>query len=1505
MRARIKIWLAAVTAVSFGFVALSLTADEASAQQDPTAIGAGQKPYIMLLMDTSASMEWTDKGDEQYPRAVQAGTTCLTDLDCTASEYPTCIDNRCMSDSMWRSDADIVQSGDPDDYGDTSDDPVKYGSCYMWEPECDQYERPAWYPTDEWTDAYGSGRQMRQRMDAMRDSESTRMRNPSQPRHVTLKEVLTGDMLLRKTSEPNRTVESLDAEIDAPGCWIVPRQRGASTAQIEVCEGESRFEELPDHDDARPHFQEVFEDQKKNGLMDLTATNAIFSLAMFDGYKETESWPGDIDDSRNSDFAGVSEGDGTGSNNYNFGVYNIITPKKLDVSTSLLTQISSFMQTALVDAGYLDSSNSNEYRLRPNQNISNSLPFLDLTFATDLNNFLDTYVMGKQPMSRATPLAAAIHDIHHFFAEDYGPDQSDDVYDQFKNCRAKQVIMLTDGYPEPEASGGVDLDENSLNSAFGLDSSQYPYPHTEEAIDKFVHDSEGSGYMVDPSGPTQDLAHRYDPRVHVVALNIDTSDLKVVQKLAAMAKHGETCAGYFLGDDFKPVPHGTCVPDDGDPDTNCLDIRQFGFGYDGYIPPDAGPGASGQRCEFPALILENNRREALTTALAQLFNSILNAAGTSTRTTPAFVSQLDDTVTDFAAGGQYRFFSGVRIEPTNPYWKGLVYREAQYCDTSAVGGLNVDNNIAIHDEVNTLAADPDTPEDGDRRRVFTSFASVDAYDYATGLPERVNSTTRFAFWRKLHNDGSMTTDDEFSTSYLEGNTGLLVGTRVPFEVATLEQAYDPIAAYIDTQLSNGQTTQRYFGVSSEQEFLDLVHEIRGRKENQVDRLIQGILNGSPVASEPPSLDIPVDSYREFRARFTDRLSMTFIPTIDGMLHAVYSGDVEASDGTEIRVKKRDGRVSADGSGWSASATDDKIHTQREAWSYIPQMLHQEYVNYEGQQSYLMDGTPVVKDVRLCNRNDDLNENKQACVGVDAGGNTIVPNAEQWRTVLVQGMGLAGSGYYALDVTRPGGPHGTGSDIEFPDPIPLWEFDPNWEMGQMAAMPDQAREDLYYPRSANLRDGQDPGGSYFVGTGSDSCDRGRTGDSNGNGQQDYFWDQPFLGTSVGEAAIGTTIVQSDLDPDSPSVRRPIAVVSGGAAGAHGTPCDRSKRSGRAIYIIDMQTGTMLRRFVDYWDSDDNEYKRFPAPVTGSPALYNSTPGSLVTRGFVGDANGRLFRIDMTDSDPAEWELSLFFDPAENETELDATGPFGPAAFKPALAKGTEATSGNVLIFYGLGEPGDTTPAGETQMVIALEERFDSQAFNTTLTADSELLWSVELGSDGSSGPVMREKLTGEPIVFNKAVYFTTYAVPGDEVCQAGRSRIWGLTFEGELDSTGEPTGNLEGVWDPTDTEFSGSGVDFGPGSPLSQWFSPQKELLIRGLAVTLGPSCSTSVDGSSGGFNETDNRKPTLIAQTGSGANAGGLDRTTGSGDSALSRIEKTLEPPDSENIPLSWKVIRN
>ncbi len=1478
------------------------------AQSNPGASSA-QKPYIMILMDTSASMEWTDEGDEEYPSS---------DPDGPETEY-----------SEWKAGKERLPTG-----------AEAYGPCYIWEATCNDYERPSWVPDDEWTEAYDGS--MSSRLDEMRTAGGMRLEDRSQPRHVTLKEILTGDMVMYREGDEDKAIENISPIDNGPGCWIVPRQRNASAQQDEVCEGSDKFEEFPDYDEPRPHFQEVFDGQRANGLMDTVAGNAIFAIAMFDGYKDSlkdpvKGWDGkhaqNLDDEMDEAFAGIQEGEGDGTDdsdddkyNYDMGIFQMISPQDLDMSNSLAGQLSNFVQYAFIDAGYLSKD---EKKLKPkeddNDDLLGGLTGLDASFSKELDKYLDEYHMGRQPLARATPLAAAMYDIHQFFAHgSKGKDEESPLLeDPYQQCRPKHVIMMTDGYPEPEA-GGLPVGGNTLNAAFGYDPDQYPYTSTEEAIRLFVNDldystgssrSDGESFVTDDWSSSEGL--RYNPRVHIAALQVgahddgvdDDLEREAIAKLAEMAIEGKTCAGSYL-DDLK-------VEEGCDPDKEvCLDPRQgehMRTEYPNHVY--SAPDGDEPDCEYPALILTQNDRETMAEVFQRLFNSILSD-GVTSRTRPTFVNRLDDpTITNpddpsDAQGGQFRIYSGVEIDASTPFWRGLLFRESLLCSDDNQD-ITEDNYLALHKQIEKLAGTVDEDSGDvsqDRRRIFTALPTDAAYDYTENkglISDTLQADgSRFVFGMQLEAGNSGT--DEFGSSYLSAEPLELLDRRVPFEASRLTEVLDTLNVDPDD----------YFQVPNLDSLEELINEVRGRSELKEDRALGAILNSSPVAVGPPDMDLPIDSYRAYKTLYEDRPSMLYFATTDGLLHAVYSGELHQVDGSEYstnhqQVKTR--AATSPESAGGASETDGSMHEQREAWAYIPQMLHNDLSLYTGQQPYLIDGTPSVKDVRLCHKSQEFNQNAQACryeCNTDECFNRAADN--QWRSVLVAGLGEAGSGYFALDVTRPGGAHESAahSGLQAPDPIPLWEFDPNWERGQVERIGEHAPE-LVYPQG-ELDDDDD-----FI----DECDDDR-------GDDKYFWDQPFMGRSVSEAAIGTVAINPRFDAQaSQPLRRPVAIFSAGEAGPFGTSCDREERSGRAIYVVDLQTGTLLRRFVSYNDPDDGDgdERRFEFPVVGSPALYDSSPGSLVTRGFVGDQRGRMFRLDLSSTDPSKWSADLFFDPMDDIDFDDDPDLLGPASFKPAIALGTQATDGDLLVYYGLGERGELTTADQTQLMIAVREDIEVNVSNddpATATVDGELLWHAEFEGKNDDDDYV-EKLTGAPVVFNRGVYFTTFLEPAEDRCEPGWSRIYGMKFEGAYDADDpssltdppRPKGAISNP--PSDGVNSTEG---GYGSPSNQgdesedtywYYQPtgaedglNEEIIVRGLTVTLGPSCSTDPAQTGGGMHGSNTQKPTLVAQTSSGAMPGDRmsDDQTGA---SLTSIEHDLPDPQSQNIPLSWSVIDN
>ena len=1058
----------------------------ATAQEDPTRIGAGQLPYVLIIMDTSGSVEWTDKGDERYPEGpvINAGS------------YAEWVPGTPMGI------ADPT-TGEPTH----ASTPYRFGSCYVWEPtegaDCNEYRRPSWNANpsapSNWKISDFSPL-MQQRYGWMQGDGTTwdglRMSPDSQPRHVTLKEILTGDMLLHRTDQAGQPTSALDPLTNGPGCWFVPRQRFATVQSadfgdqiyctddvpslgISKVSGADHFNELPDSDEPRPHFQEVFDSQLTNGLLDLHATNALFAVAQLDGYKdEVANWNGKLNDpwtnapsdsltSHPTVATRTSVASEDDSANYNLGIYRVTGPTKLEIPQSYLTQLSSYVQIALVDSGWVAKDGDfTDLKLK----IKDNKPAgLGITFDKKLEKYVDKeYQLGHQPIARATPLAAAIMDAREFFRED---DRF--TKDKFAQCRPKQIIVVTDGYPEPEAPGGAgnQIGATALTEAFDYDPLRYFYNVAETEIADLVAD------MAIPPGVPDD---RYSPRVHIVGLSSADDAVQrhdIANKLAAMAMEGNTCAGAYLDDSWKTA--NGC-----DPNTQaCLVDVDPAYHYT-YTLPDG----TTYNCEHPALFLTRNDRVIIDEALANVFNAIVSGAGIASRTRAVVTNNLDDTT--LGAGGQYRLFSGVEIGG-GQFWRGILNRQTLGCedaggraydtdaDTAAgLGGINAPEHLhwQVAEQVNCPLVNGECQNPEDNRRIFTTIVDGTVYDYTNRkFTVADGSHNLFNFVYKAYSQPS-TNDDDFRDHALPGvvsNAGSLVGTRVPLAFDTISAALDDTS---DASWVAPGSFNSFMGVADQASYEHVVDVYRGRvaaKRKLLpsdSRVLGGILNSTPAVVGPPGLDLPIESYRRFRAQYGDRPTMLYVSSTEGLLHAIYTGELVN------RVPVRPMNSNHD---WAAGT--DKVDVskgadqQREAWAYIPNMFLTQMSSSVSSQGYFMDASPVVKDVRLCQRNAAHNQNPQACQVLKTTG--ILEDKQMWRTVLVQGLGSAGAGYFAMDVTRTGGlaPNAMTRTVDLPDPVAHWEFDREWERAQVTWLDANCESARVYPGSSQESDYWDTNG----------------------------------------------------------------------------------------------------------------------------------------------------------------------------------------------------------------------------------------------------------------------------------------------------------------------------------------------------------------------------------------------------------------------------------------------
>ncbi|MFB6351725.1 MAG: hypothetical protein ABEN55_17175, partial [Bradymonadaceae bacterium] len=338
---------------------------------------------------------------------------------------------------------------------------------------------------------------------------------------------------------------------------------------------------------------------------------------------------------------------------------------------------------------------------------------------------------------------------------------------------------------------------------------------------------------------------------------------------------------------------------------------------------------------------------------------------------------------------------------------------------------------------------------------------------------------------------------------------------------------------------------------------------------------------------------------------------------------------------------------------------------------------------------------------------------------------------------------------------------------------------------------------------------------------------------------------MMGKSVGAAGIGTVLMPpAKSDTSKVSIRRSVAVFGNGRGGAHqklgdyeSLNCTRGARrqlDGQgAIYVVDLQTGSLLRRFTNVSDPSDylgggNGEKPIPSDITGSVALFQNGPGELTTRGFVGDAEGRLYRIDFTDPNPANWEMSVFYDPKVQEPNLEA--PVGPVTEKPAVAIGRKKhTGGDLVVVYGLGSRGDQVDSDADHAVLSIRETTDARKPTNGGRGPGDLIWAVHEDS-GSAWLRPRgdatEKMTGNPKIYNNYAYFTTYK-NGGNVCIKGTSRIWGLTFDKPPSTPGNLPPGAYSDLNCTTTDLA---------ECADRYVKPEEASLLQGITVAPAKSC---------------------------------------------------------------------
>ena len=589
--------------------------------------------------------------------------------------------------------------------------------------------------------------------------------------------------------------------------------------------------------------------------------------------------------------------------------------------------------------------------------------------------------------------------------------------------------------------------------------------------------------------------------------------------------------------------------------------------------------------------------------------------------------------------------------------------------------------------------------------------------------------------------------------------------------------------------------------------------IRAEYREQLIRLVaadegsrrEGIRMGAIANSEPVvqtnlfSLTAPLPSFIAFRnqAAIRSRPTVLFAGTHDGLMHA-------------FRI---DRLVSLDESDYGT-----------ELWSFIPKHLLGQVDRLASGMAYLMDGKPVVAEVRLSRESANV---------------PVEEEIEQWRSVLMSGYGEGGRGFFCLNVTNPE------------------EFDFMWEISNT--------ERCYMVEET---------GNACVPT----------------------TDFQRLGLSYGRPAIG----EAFFSVDGELQQRGIAIFTGGRA------VDGEDQSGKAVFVVDLESGQLIREFCNscgnVFDtntvSQNNDF--LDCSMEGPIAAYDAFIGGVITRAFIGDSCGQLWRLDIGHADPADWRLEFFHDAFANR---NLNHPHRrPLGLQPSIA--VSVNPGRLVVVYGTGSPDEVLMPGRRDRVYSVSEFWNGSSI------EAQINWELILDN--------REAFTSDPLIFDQAAFFTTQSAAGG-MCNAGLGRLWGIDYVGDdpdeiddlvaaMDEDGDPaTLDLANYVEFENSELLGLQLIqrpscFDQASNYQPWTGgveegsapPSAGSPHPGAGVPGGPQFS----GSSGGGLE-------LVVQTGSsGVSSPEMQPPEGGG--AVSTGNKAVQrvnPPSQTVFSTSWGLV--
>lgn len=517
-----------------------------------------------------------------------------------------------------------------------------------------------------------------------------------------------------------------------------------------------------------------------------------------------------------------------------------------------------------------------------------------------------------------------------------------------------------------------------------------------------------------------------------------------------------------------------------------------------------------------------------------------------------------------------------------------------------------------------------------------------------------------------------------------------------------------------------------------------------------------IYHSTPSVSTPPRELLRDDTYAKFVQERARRPIVLYTATTDGELHAFKVSATDPADPQRI----------------------DKP-ANNELWTFIPPFVLPNLLSAYDQQAILLDGPPVVSDV--------VYERRQ--------GQPVT-----WSTVLVAGSNTQNGFYYALDVTDPLKPRFLWQLSTDDNDKPLFGRNPRSPAIATIALPDVGGGGLKEVAVAIL-----PGGySLAKDGGGEDGDGGESedGDDDGGGPKGKTCSRPI---SLAPPPGGYNLMKDVSYQPRSKVK-----------------CWKSD-SARSLTIVRLDTGEVIMNFRDKKNegpqgllSSNPIHARtskkpspndvpFTSPITGVPIAYPGQTGQVANRIYIGDADGQLWRIDVSGTDPLLWRVDLAWD-AYSVSPGDLATDGQQIETTPVVST---SALGDTVVTFATGGQDLLTHSTITNRAWSLLEKRNS----ASKTFETYGNWFQSF--------LNGERVTGSMAIFDSVSYFSTFA-PADvgALCSFGTSKIWALDY------------------------LSGAGrfpVDpVNPAAGFKQ-FETAANTVIFGVALTKTPSCNDSVN----------------------------------------------------------------